>query len=80
MSLTHFELVMLENGEIALQRADGEEPLVCIKFSPEVLDYLGKEHIEVAKCMIDAGIHAVSEWSMANHSAEELFEDPQTLH
>ena len=81
MPHTQLELVMLENGEIALQRPDSDEPLVSIKFSEEVLDYLGQEHIDVAKCMIDAGIQAVSDWNAENApAATELFEKPHTLH
>lgn len=63
MPLTQFELVMLENGDIALQKTGSDEPLVSIRFSEEVLDALGKQHLDVAKSMIDAGIQAVSEAS-----------------
>ena len=40
MPLAEFELVMLDSGEVALQRAEGDETLVTIRFSPDVLDYL----------------------------------------
>ena len=81
MPIAQLELVMLENGDVALQHADSDEPLVSIRFSPEVLDYLGQRNIDVAKQMIDAGIQAVSELNEADHgSSEELFEEPQTLH
>ena len=40
MALTEFELVMMEDGEVALQRSGSDEPLVRITFSPEVLKYL----------------------------------------
>lgn len=56
MPLAEFELVMLESGEVALQRAGSDEPLVRINFAPEVLTYLDGRHIEVAKCMMDAGL------------------------
>ena len=56
MPLAEFELVMLESGEVALQRADSDEPLVRINFAPEVLTYLDGKHIEVAKSMMDAGL------------------------
>jgi hypothetical protein len=56
MPLAEFELVMLESGEVALQRAGTNEPLVRINFSPDVLTYLDGKHIEVAKVMMDAGL------------------------
>ena len=56
MPLAEFELVMLESGEVALQRAGSDEPLVRINFAPEVMTYLDGKHIEVAKCMMDAGL------------------------
>jgi hypothetical protein len=59
MALTEFELIMLDDGEVALQRSGTDEPLVRITFSPEVLEYLDGKHIDVAKSMMDAGIQAV---------------------
>ena len=61
MALTEFELVMMEDGEVALQRSGSDEPLVRITFSPEVLNYLDGRHVEVAKSMMDAGIQTVFE-------------------
>ena len=60
MSNSYYEVVELANGDIALQRVDGEgEPLVKIKFSPEVQYYLEEHCIDVAKVMINSGIQAV---------------------
>ena len=59
MALTEFELVLLEDGEVALQRSGSDKPLVRITFSGEVLDYLDGKHLEVAKSMMDAGIQTV---------------------
>ena len=59
MALTEFELIMLEDGEVALQRSGSDQPLVRICFSKEVLDYLEGKHLDVAKSMMDAGIQAV---------------------
>jgi hypothetical protein len=56
MPLAEFELVMLDSGEVALQRAEGDETLVTIRFSPDVLAYLDGKQLDVAKCMMDAGI------------------------
>ncbi|MDX2463641.1 MAG: hypothetical protein QNK31_03950 [Porticoccus sp.] len=57
MSLSLFEIVVLPNGDVALQRAnDKDEPLIRITFSAEVQDFLEEAKIDVAKVMIDAGI------------------------
>jgi hypothetical protein len=57
MSVSLFEIVVLANGDIALQRAnDKDEPLIRIAFSSEVQDFLEEAKIDVAKVMIDAGI------------------------
>lgn len=59
-----FEIVELGDGEFALARVDGTgEPLVCIKFSEESLDFLKHTKIEVAKAMIEAGLDAAVELS-----------------
>lgn len=61
MPLTEFELIMLDDGEVALQRSGTDETLVRITFSAEVLDYLDGKHVEVAKSMMDAGIQTAFE-------------------
>ncbi len=60
---TLYEIVELENGDIALQRADaeGSEPLVLIKFSEESLYFLNEAKFDVAKAMIEAGLEAASD-------------------
>ncbi len=60
MSSSFYEIVMLPDGEVVLQRADEEgEPLIRINFSEEALYYLREGSMDVAKAMIDAGIDAV---------------------
>jgi hypothetical protein len=61
MPLTEFELIMLDDGEVALQRSGTDDTLVRITFSEEVLNYLDGKHIEVAKSMMDAGIQTAFE-------------------
>ncbi|MBT7948109.1 MAG: hypothetical protein HN723_09200, partial [Porticoccaceae bacterium] len=56
MAFTEYELIVLDDGEIALQRAGSDEPLVRISFSPSIMQYLDGKHVEVAKSMMDAGI------------------------
>ena len=71
MSTPAFELIILENGDIGLQRAGVDETLVQVKFSSKVKQYLGEQHIEVAKQMIDSGIQAVIDWEQAAVVAKE---------
>lgn len=71
MSTPAFELIILENGDIGLQRAGADEVLVQLKFSSKVKQYLGEQHIEVAKQMIDSGIQAVIDWEQAAVVAKE---------
>lgn len=59
---TLYEIVELENGDIALQRVDDAgEPLVRIRFSEESLYFLNDARFEVAKAMIEAGLDAASD-------------------
>ena len=71
MSTPAFELIILENGDIGLQRAGADETLVRVKFSSKVKEYLGEQHIEVAKKMIDSGIQAVIDWEQAELLPEQ---------
>lgn len=57
------EIVELENGDIVLRHADGEdnEPLVNIRFAKQPMGDLPELRIEIAKAMIQAGIKTFSE-------------------
>jgi hypothetical protein len=44
---------------------------VQVKFSAKVKEYLGEQHIDVAKQMIDSGIQAVIDWEQEMVLAEE---------
>ena len=62
MSTTLYEIVVLPNGDFALQRADEkEEPLIRISFSEEAQVMLQSAGLDVAKAMIDAGIDMVEQ-------------------
>lgn len=62
MSNSYYEIVELADGEIALQRVDGDgEPLVRVSFSDEVKFYLQEQCVEVAKAMINTGIKIVGQ-------------------
>jgi hypothetical protein len=71
MGTPAFELIILENGDIGLQRAGVDETLVQVKFSSKVKEYLGEQHVDVAKQMIDSGIQAVIDWEQEMVLAEE---------
>ena len=60
MSTSILEIVELSDGEVVLQRAEGE-PLVSIRFSEESRLYLMDHGLEVARAMIQAGIQAAAE-------------------
>jgi hypothetical protein len=81
MAFTEYELIVLDDGEIALQRAGSDEPLVRISFSPSIMQYLDGKHVEVAKSMMDAGIQTVFDINEDRvPSAIETDEKHQTLH
>ena len=81
MAFTEYELVVLDDGEIALQRSGSNEPLVRISFSPSVLAYLDGKHVDVAKSMMDAGIQTVFEINDDRAPAGPEHESKrQTLH
>ncbi len=70
MPASLLEIVDLGNGEIVLQRADGDsEPLVTIRFSGETRIYLMDNGLEVARAMIQAGIQAAA--SIAEQAEQE---------
>jgi hypothetical protein len=78
MALTEFELIMMDNGEVALQRSGSDEPLVRITFSKDVLSYLDGKHVDVAKSMMDAGIQTVFE--INEERAPEAAPDDEVRH
>lgn len=62
MTTSILEIVDCGDGEIVLQRADGDsEPVVSIRFSDEARVYLMDNGLEVAKAMIQAGIQAAAD-------------------
>lgn len=62
MSDMFLEIVEMDDGQIALRRADSdEEPIMRITFSEEVRNQLDDEYIDVAKVMMTAGIHMISD-------------------
>jgi len=78
------EIVEMPNGDIVLQRSDDDgEPLVVIQFSDETKVYLLDGTLEVARAMIQAGIHVAAQ--LAEQGDVELSEEfpgeqPPILH
>lgn len=81
MSNSYYEIVELADGEIALQRIDGDgEPLVRVSFSDEVKFYLQEQYVDVAKAMINTGIKIVGNMQGEEELEEEFDDSHRTLH
>ena len=83
MSNALYEIVMLPNGDVVLQRTDEQEaPLVTISFSQDAKAMLNEHRITVAKAMIDAGIDAVDDLSRSTAEDEFIYSESEehTLH
>ena len=62
MSDSVIELVKLENGDIALRASDApEDPLLTIKLSEQVRNFLQLDQMEVARAMVEAGMNKYRE-------------------
>jgi len=81
MPNSYYEIVELENGEIALKRVDSDgEPLVRVSFSDEVKFYLQDQCIDIAKAMINTGIQIVGQIQETDDYEEGESEQIHTLH
>ena len=83
MSTSLLEIVDLGDGEVVLQRVEGDsEPLVSIQFSDEANAYLMGNSLEIAKVMIQAGIEAAAKLAEVNNVEVEATEmsGTRTLH
>ena len=83
MSTSLLEIVDLGNGEVVLQRVEGDsEPLVSIQFSDEANAYLMGNNLEIAKIMIQAGIEAAAQMADVNSAEVDTAEgsEARTLH
>ncbi len=60
-----FEIVELDNGDIALRRADSpmQEALVKIQFSDDAKASLQAHQVDVARVMLEAGVRKVGQIS-----------------
>ena len=83
MSTSLLEIVDLGDGEVVLQRVEGDsEPLGSIQFSDEANAYLMGNNLEIAKVMIQAGIEAAAQLAEVNNLEVETAEmsETRTLH
>jgi len=83
VSTSLLEIVDLGDGEVVLQRVEGDsEPLVSIRFSDEANAYLMGNNLEIAKVMIQAGIEAAAQLAEVNNPEVETAEmsETRTLH
>lgn len=71
------ELVPGEAGEVLLRRANSEEePLVSIRFSPQVQAALGDQLYSLSQGMIHAALMQLMEQQAARWHAQVLDEEP----
>lgn len=84
MAPSLFEIVVLPNGEVVLQRANTKgEPLIRIGFSEDVQAFLDDAKIDVAKVMIDAGIELFEQLGsdlLQLEEGETLETSPRVIH
>lgn len=75
MSDMFLEIIELGDGQIALRRADSDdEPIMRISFSDDVKAQLKDECIDVAKVMLTAGIHMISDLNVKSTELAEAVE------
>ncbi len=73
------EIVELADGDIILQSADDEsgEPLVRIRFAPEIVEHLRGASFDIAREMIDKAIQDNRLWG---DEGEEDLSNTRVLH
>jgi len=71
MENNQFELVVNGNGDVALKHTADNKTLLTMRFSSEVLSYLGENHVDVAKAMVDAGLRRVIDLQEQKFSIDE---------
>lgn len=80
---TLLEIIELENGDLAIRRADEEgEPLIVVAFSDELRETLEEKCVDVGRMMLTAGIQMVAETghSLSGGDAAPEQESVPTIH
>jgi len=78
MASALLEIVELNDGRIALRHVEADEILMTLEFSGKAIGFLQGKHREIARAMIDAGVHMAGQVMSGLRAAEE--EIPQVLH
>lgn len=77
---TLYEILELPNGDIVLQRVEGDsEPLVRIRFSDQAKAYMDDASLMIAKAMVEAGIKAINDLGQPGQESG-ADERPHQLH
>ena len=78
MPTSFLEIVELENGDVALQKADDDQQeLVVIHFSDEVKNLLQQDYVHIARGMIQAGLQMAGQIQEEKGDMEEA---PKIVH
>lgn len=79
---TLLEIVELENGDLAIRRAEEDgEPLMVVAFSDELRETLDEKYVDVGRMMLTAGVQMVAESGHSLSPAGEASAEPQpTIH
>jgi len=79
---TLLEIVELENGDLAIRRAEEDgEPLMVVTFSNELRETLDEKYVDVGRMMLSAGVQMVAESGYSLSPAGEVAAEPQpTIH
>jgi len=78
MSTATFEIVELNDGRIALRHIEADEILVALSFSGKTINFLRGQHREVARAMIDTGVHMAAK--MLGNQPDNDENIPHVLH
>lgn len=79
---TLLEIVELENGDLAIRRAEEDgEPLMVVTFSDELRETLDGKYVDVGRMMLTAGVQMVAESGYSLSPSGEAVSKPQpTIH
>lgn len=79
---TLLEIVELENGDLAIRRAEEDgEPLMIVAFSEELRETLDEKYVDVGRMMLTAGVQMVAESGYSLSPTGEAAPEPQpTIH
>lgn len=77
---TLLEIVELENGDLAIRRAEEDgEPLMIVAFSDELRETLDEKYVDVGRMMLTAGVQMVAESGYSLSPEAEASMEPQPI-